>query len=86
MEIQVTPQEHKTGDTITKYITVERANQLENSVGWLSTYTGSDNGEKHVIGNNITDINAHLSSILFELGELNKKRKAILDTFKKTIK
>ena len=65
----------------TKFITLNRAKDLEVSIGWLSNYQNKS-GEKHVIGNSLEDIDAEATEKLKQLSKLNKERESLLTWFK----
>ena len=68
----------------TEYLTLERAIKLEESIGWLSNYKGNEDDILHQIGksNKIEDMDVYYTKQLKRLGELNKERENILNTFK----
>lgn len=68
-----------------EYLTLERAKELENLIGYLSNYKGSDDTEiMHQIGtsNKIEDMDVYYTKQLKKLGELNRERENILQLFK----
>ena len=65
-----------------KKISKVAANSLEESIGWLSNYTNPKD-ETHFVGENRDNIDAEATEKLRELGNLNSKRKEILEWFKK---
>lgn len=60
-----------------RFISLERAKQLEESIGFLSSYVPVE-GEIHHIGPNIDEIDEENTKLLLELGKLNKRRVEII--------
>lgn len=67
-----------------EYIPLKKAIKLEEIIGWLSNYKGSEDGILHLIGNSNKpeDMDVYYTKQLKRLGELNKERESILNTFK----
>ncbi len=59
-----------------KYISVDRAVALEESINFLSNYKGPDKGETHQIGisANVKDRNDKYTELLERLGKINNER------------
>ena len=66
-----------------QFISHKKAKLLEDSIGFLSNYSGPDDNEIHVVGNSLKeeDRNIQMTELLLELGKINKRRKEILDLF-----
>lgn len=67
-----------------KFLTPQRAQQLEDSISFLSQYILPHAGIQHVIGTSIEekDIDKEGTEKLRRLAELNKERNEILQYFK----
>lgn len=64
----------------TKFLTLERARKLEETIGFLTHYTPIE-GEVHVIGTTLEETDERFTQLLTRLGELNVEREKILKKF-----
>ena len=60
-----------------QFITLERLQKLQESTGWLDVYTNDTNSVDHV-GNNINTVSVRETNLLYELGNINLRRKQII--------
>lgn len=67
----------------TQFLSAEKASLLEDSISFLSNYEGPEEGVEHVIGNSLEEVEVGRTELLRELGELNKRRKWLIETIKK---
>ena len=69
---------------IVKYLTKEKVIRLEQTMSFLSNYTGPEEGTINQIGSSskIEDRDEEDTKMLIRLGELNKEREEILSYFK----
>jgi len=70
-----------------RYISLKKATEMEDSIGFLSHYTGPHLhgqpwGGENVVGNSLTDIDQEATDKLKRLGEINKEREELLNWFK----
>lgn len=63
-----------------KYISKERAKQLEESMGWLTNYT-TPKEEKHIVGESLDNKDEEYSKLLEELGQINLRKYEIIKKF-----
>lgn len=65
------------------YMPLSKAQFLEESIGWLSNYTGPEENSVDQIGpsSKKEDKNVEYTDLLIELGNINKRRKEILNKF-----
>lgn len=73
-------------NTNKKYISIKRAVSMEDSIMFLSSYTGPHLGGKpwdgqDVVGTSLDDIDQVATEKLRRLGEINKERQEILKWF-----
>jgi len=68
------------------FISVQRANILEEGCNWLTNYIGSeDSNIEHIVGNSINDEDKEMTELLIELGKINKRKKEIIDIFRNKV-
>lgn len=72
-------------EKIKKHLTLDKIQQLENSIGFLSNYKTPDN-EEHHIGFNINCVDVKETNLLIELGRINKRREQIISELMKPFK
>jgi hypothetical protein len=67
-----------------EFLSKQRANSLQESISFLSSYKGPEEGVQHQIGssNKIEDRDEKFSELLEELGKINKRREEIINLFK----
>lgn len=65
-----------------KFIKIEKAIRLEDSIGFLSSYKPTE-GEIHHIGSSLEDVDEKYTKLLRRLGELNLEKEEILKEFMK---
>lgn len=60
-----------------KFLTLERVRKLEETIGFLTHYRPTE-GEVHVIGTSLEEVDEKHTRLLKRLGELNVEREKIL--------
>lgn len=67
-----------------KYISLEKAVMLQESISWLENLEKS-NSEIYVVGENLDNIDIKFTHLLHELIILNKRRDEIIDLFRNEV-
>ena len=60
-----------------QFITLDRLRKLQESMGWLDIYTNDIDSINHV-GNDIDTVSVRETNLLYELGNINLRRKQII--------
>lgn len=62
-----------------EFISIEKARSLEESIMWLSNYTGPEEGVSHKVARNIYEKDVERTKLLLELGKINTRRQEIIN-------
>ena len=64
-----------------KFLSIDKIKKLEELIAWLSDYSydGSDGEEEHFVGESLDQIDIDKTILLRQLGELNAKRKVLIE-------
>ena len=61
-----------------KYISIPRLRILQENIGFIDNYLPNDD-EVHHVGDDLETIDVENTNLLYELGQLNRRRNEIID-------